>query len=185
MTDQLKQLSEAAAGMDTARVVSRLNELRGFVWGPDECGQDDAETCDEAVSLIQALEAQLTEARAREAVAYEVAAKVCTGDEDRPAKLSASVLRKMSIADQFAHEQVVLAFRGADAIRALTPHHTTTALEQIKQEARDEGKREAAEIVKSAPIRIAGQTEKTARAGMFSAILATLSEPKENSEPSQ
>ena len=76
---------------------------------------------------------------AREAVAYEVAAKVCAGDEDADERISASVLRKMSVSEQFAYEQVVLAWKDAVEIRALTPDHTNIALEQIRQQARDEG----------------------------------------------
>jgi len=192
MTDQLKQLSEPA---------TLTNRLRGvYAIGPDVDGGPEFGHRDfgstftpriqlEAADRIETLETQLTEAKAREAVAYEVAAKVCTGDEDQPERISASALRKMSASEQFMYEQVVLAWKDAIEIRALTRDDTTTALEQIKQEAREPFKKLAddmADILDSmssehcledaysmAIDALDLHTEQSA------AILATLSEQKE------
>ena len=195
MTGQLKQLSEAATQGEW-----RIRTLENFGWNivhyvngdkfdlqrVSKCGNEpDANFI---VALVNAYRAgeliPAEEARAREAVAYGVAAKVCTGDEDRPERISASALRKMSVSEQFAYEQVVLAWKDAVEILALTPDHTTTALEQIKQEARDEGKREfEADLKKVATVLRNRQPDKLPDAlHIVNTILATLSEPKENSD---
>jgi hypothetical protein len=74
-------------------------------------------------------ERELTEARAQVAVAYEVAAT-------------------SSVMSDFNYDDERRAWSYAQhKIRSLTPSDTTTALEQIKQEARDEGKRECVDLL--------------------------------------
>jgi hypothetical protein len=54
-------------------------------------------------------------------LALERAAGICTGDEGRPDLLPTSKLRRMSAQEQFAHEQIRLAWKDADEICALSP----------------------------------------------------------------
>ena len=51
--------------------------------------------------------------------ALEEAAAICTGDEERPEKLSGAAFRRMTPQEQFAHEMRCLAWKDADAILAL------------------------------------------------------------------
>jgi len=80
------------------------------------------EDCDLTVAWM-AGRGDAEEDLARRAVklALEEAAKVCTGDETRPARISGQRLRGMSVQEQFAYEQVRMAWVDADAIRALDP----------------------------------------------------------------
>lgn len=64
------------------------------------------------------------------AAALKEAAGICTGDENRPEKISGAKLRRMSVAEQFAYEQKRLAWRDADAILALIDHDAGSALDR-------------------------------------------------------
>ena len=79
---------------------------------------------------VLALCRQLAATKAREAVAYEVAAQIAT---DREAACCDWWQKTRTHANVYEQLPEV-----ASQIRALTPDDTTTALEQIKQEARDE-----------------------------------------------
>lgn len=189
MTDQLKQLSEAiyardldgtgsmhicsmedegavelvpTSHLETATLGERL--LRNCKSKPATIPWPHR-ILHEANDRIESLEAQLTEAKAREAVAYEVAAQI-----------PLDWLRDYPAAE--TRKSIAL------SIRALTSDHTTTALEQIKQEARGEGKREfEADLKKVATVLRNRQPDKLPDAlHIVNAILATLSEPKENSD---
>lgn len=186
MTNQLKQLSEAA----TQGEWQELGTTRGCVFVDGEKIQQANDfnslfacilvNAYRAGELIPASE--LTEARAQVAVAYEVAADKSNDFYSYAAEMAPKAEYRSAAQIRLNH-RAGMASEISDAIRNLTPDHTTTALEQIRQQERDEGKREAAEIVKRAHIRIAGQTEKTVKAGMFAAILATLSaDTQENSD---
>jgi hypothetical protein len=86
-------------------------------------------------SRIKELEAQLTEAHAREAVAYEVVEAI-----------SAYETAETAAADTGSEDDYWFVFECWDAVQtkkaafldATDPAHTTTALEQIRQQARDE-----------------------------------------------
>lgn len=165
MTDQLKQLSEAAT--EEAKF---LIQKSGAYYRPNSRGYTNSAiqagryTLNEAISIThpngpagprdnmrffheddvvcedwkayRALKSQLTEAKAREAVAYEVAAKACWKQAAyRTEQLNLNVSdiqRARWIAGAKQAEMM------AQAIEDMRPTHTTTALEQIKQQARDE-----------------------------------------------
>lgn len=140
MTNQLKQLSEAAAWPREIWMAERHEHDQGLIYGVlsehatisrfdgdkerdrefhhyiDADIHESAERYHKA--RYEALEAQLTEARAREAVAYEVAAVHFDPEPYIEDTEGESIARR---------------------IRALPPDHTTTALEQIKQEAERAG----------------------------------------------
>ncbi|MBM1613892.1 hypothetical protein JQV16_08595 [Sulfitobacter mediterraneus] len=162
-----------------ARRIARVPEMEELILSLEAQLTEAHLAEDGAMQIIAAeraevlsLRKQLTEAKAREAVAYEVAA---------------NSIQKAALDSEQGHEIVDI------CIRALTPTHTTTALEQIKQEARDEGKREIlARVIKLCNQRerewdLADMSNYANAAGAItssiSAILATFSDtPKGNSD---
>lgn len=152
MADQLKQLSIRTTLRERLREVF-AGKLAKIPW-PHRILHEDEE-------CVENLETQLTEAQAREAVAYEVA--VSAIDKYLMACTLLPVLQVMDIKKMVGN---------------LTPDHTTTALEQIKQEARDEVKREfEADLKKVATILRNRQPDKMPDGlHIVNAILATLSD---------
>lgn len=154
MTDQLKQLSEAAT--EEAKF---LIQKSGAYYRPNSRGYTNSAiqagryTLNEAISIThpngpagprdnmrffheddvvcedwkayRALKSQLTEAKAREAVAYEVAAEIC--DREWNAE-------KLSVETRMFPIRTNADFI-ADEIRTLAPQDATDALEQIRQQA--------------------------------------------------
>lgn len=117
------------------------------------------------------------------AVAYEVAAVLC--DEDEKRRTAQKDAQETDFIQRERFRVGALQARLlAKEIRALAPDHTTAALEQIKQEARDEGEREfEADLKKVATVLKNRQPDKLPDAlHIVNAILSTLSEPKENSD---
>ena len=148
MTDQLKQLAEAATPGEwrfSAEEVAANGKLIAALVNAYRAGE-----------LIPA-----SEARAQVAVAYEVAANFVEKGCD---VISAAGFT------EFARSAREI----APQIRTLTPDLAATALEQIKQEARDKGKREALGKV---------PMHWTSGEAIRNAILATLSaDTQENSD---
>jgi hypothetical protein len=109
MTDQLKQLSEAIYARDLDGAGSM-----------HICSKEDPG----AVEFIPA-----SEARAQVAVAYEVAADAVLHKSDEMLATNRTwVGDRPYVCEESAYRR----------IKDLAPDHTTTALEQIKQQARDE-----------------------------------------------
>lgn len=140
MTDQLKQLSEAATqGVWCVLDTKHLSTRAGRIFD-DRMGKPaNAKFVRELVNAYRAGElvpaSELAEARAREAVAYEVAADAVLHKPDEMlATNRAWVDDRPYVCEENAYHR----------IKGLTPDHATAALEQIKQQARDD-EREAAE----------------------------------------
>ncbi len=129
--DMLRALSAKLEAVTAERdtLSARVKEIEAFI-GKQYSGFD----VDEAMTLFDVSDlswplAAGAEATPEDAIAkavaearnsaLEAAAKICTGDEDRPTPISGSKLRRMPIEEQFAHEQKRLAWLDADAIRAL------------------------------------------------------------------
>lgn len=185
MTDQLKQLSEAATQGEWLVGAKDAGTDERYLDGPhfsicklhhhcvgaieNEMEANAAFIC----ALVNAYRAgelvSASEARAQVAVAYEVAADELAKWSEPDVKLDHSLTDEMA------------------AIRALVPDHTTTALEQIKQQARDE----AFQIVRSVVEMHGDWNPGTVRDDLLmnidmaktDAILATLSaDTQENSD---
>ena len=197
MTDQLKQLSEAATQGDwtqegrnlyaDARINSEdnVNGFLGLVSPHHENDWISLRDAEFICALVNAYRAgelvPAEEARAREAVAYEVAAKMAQG--------CGLIIAPESVSQRVGAESV----KGqiATCIRTLTAADTTAALEQIKQEVDkagfERGVREAAEICRKHTYQPPNtflnhctmrKAHREDIAAAILAILATLSEPK-------